>query len=107
MVDIVTISDPHARLQDIVSKDVIEASGCGSVVERIRGVSSTGKVRGEADDRLDTVEFEISDRADLLVFELVGQLLHSEGALSYGPDARERFLAKNGTVIPSRGIQQA
>jgi predicted RNA methylase len=92
----------------IVADTIAQANGHSDVVERVRAISSEGRVRGQGPTAAEpATKFELDERADVLVFELVGNLLHSESALTYGPDARDRFLRPGGTVIPARGVQQA
>ena len=68
-----------------VAREIALANGCGDSIEFIQGLST---------------EATLAERADVIVSDLRGVLPFSDGHFSSIADARRRFLAEGGTLIP-------
>jgi len=69
------------------TKQVIAANGFAERVEVLRGVST---------------EISLPEKVDLIVSETIGSAAFDEGIVGFVGDARRRFLAPGGAIIPRR-----
>lgn len=69
------------------TEQIIAANGFSDRVEVLRGVST---------------ELSLPEKADVIVSETIGCAAFDEGIIGYVTDARRRFLAPGGVIVPRR-----
>ena len=69
------------------TEQIIAANGFSDRVEVLRGVST---------------ELSLPEKVDVVVSETIGCAAYDEGIMGYAADARRRFLAPGGSIVPRR-----